>query len=98
VLRISGATLTLLVLVSSIRLPFFSPCFIPSFLPALFRHPEVRAQRASKDERLQRLGRHPSRLAASRRAPQDDGLQVRNRVLAARLCARAMKRHGHATL
>src|SRR5580704_1223620 len=37
----------------------------------LFRHPEVAAERPSKDERPRRPGRRPSRLAAL--APQCDG-------------------------
>ena len=37
------------------------------------RHPEVRAKRASKDD-ASTLCRRPSRLVASRRAPQGDGL------------------------
>jgi len=41
-----------------------------SLLPAL-RHPEVAAQRPSKDERSWRSGRRPSRLAGL--APQGDG-------------------------
>ena len=40
--------------------------------PCLTRHPEARAQRASKDERP-RTGRRPSRLAQKGRAPQGDG-------------------------
>jgi error-prone DNA polymerase len=40
---------------------------------ALNRHPEVAAERPSKDERPERLGRRPSRLGAMRRAPQGDG-------------------------
>jgi N-methylhydantoinase B len=40
---------------------------------AAIRHPEVRAKRASKDARPRRSGRRPSRLSASRRAPQGDG-------------------------
>src|SRR5579863_7724779 len=39
------------------------------------RHPEARAKRASKDERPRRWGCRPSRLVASRRAPQGDEQQ-----------------------
>jgi tripartite-type tricarboxylate transporter receptor subunit TctC len=42
-----------------------------------FRHPEVAAKRPSKEARPKRLGRRPSRLGASRRAPQDDGVWCR---------------------
>jgi hypothetical protein len=43
------------------------------------RHPEVRAKRASKGDgrdELQDCGPHPSRLAAARLAPQDDGVKA----------------------
>jgi len=44
-------------------------CYNPQISPVI-RHPEVAAKRPSKDVGP---GRRPSRLVASRRAPQNDG-------------------------
>src|SRR5579862_7953570 len=44
---------------------------VPDTEEIIVRHPEVRAQRASKDA-AQALGGRPSRLGAKHRAPRDD--------------------------